>query len=53
VLFAIALWKYGLFHLAVYPVFFGVAAYLALTGLLNDFFGARPVDGCVGALASR
>lgn len=44
VLFAIALWKYGLFHLADYPVFLGVAAWLALTGLQKDFFGARPID---------
>ncbi len=44
VLFAIAVWEYGVFHLADYPVFLGVAAYLALTGLQRDFFGARPLD---------
>jgi hypothetical protein len=43
-LFAIAAWQYGIFHLADYPVFLGVAAYLALTGLQRDFFGARPID---------
>lgn len=43
-LFAIALWKYGAFHLADYPIFLGVAAYLALTGLQKDLFGARPID---------
>jgi hypothetical protein len=44
VLFAIAVWQYGLFHLADYPVFLGVAAYLALTGLQRNFFGVRPLD---------
>ena len=44
VLFAIALWKYGVFHLADYPVFLGVAAYLALTGEQKDFFGVRAID---------
>ena len=39
-----AIWNYGIFHLADYPVFLGVAAYLALTGLQHDFFGARPID---------
>jgi hypothetical protein len=43
-LYAIAVWKYGFFHLADYPVFLGVAAYLALTGLQTTFFGARPID---------
>lgn len=43
-LFAIAVWNYGVFHLADYPVFLGVAAYLALTGLQKDVFGARPID---------
>ena len=32
VLFAIAIWNYGIFHLADYPVFLGVAVYLALIG---------------------
>jgi hypothetical protein len=44
VLFAIGVWQYGVFHLADYPVFLGVAAYLALTGLQRDFFGLRPID---------
>lgn len=44
VLFALAVWEYGIFHLADYPVFLGVAAYLALTGLRRDFFGIRPLD---------
>ena len=43
-LFAIGVWKYGIFHLADYPVFLGVAIYLALTGLQRDLFGARPID---------
>jgi hypothetical protein len=44
ILFAIADWQYGAFHLADYPVFLGVAAYLALTGLQRDLFGVRPID---------
>ena len=43
-IFAIAVWQYGVFHLADYPVFLGVAAYLALTGLQRDFFGVRAID---------
>ena len=44
VLFAIAVWQFGTFHLADYPVFLGVAAYLALVGLQRDLFGIRPLD---------
>ena len=44
ILFSIALWKYGVFHLADYPIFLGVAAYLALTGEQKDFFGVRAID---------
>ena len=44
VLFAIAVWQYGVFHLADYPVFLGVAVYLALVGLQRDLFGIRPLD---------
>jgi hypothetical protein len=44
IIFAIGVWQYGIFHLADYPVFLGVAAYLALTGLQRDLFGARPID---------
>lgn len=43
-LFAIAFWQYGAFHLADYPIFLGVAAYLALVGLERDLLGARPID---------
>jgi small basic protein len=43
-LYAVAIWNYGVFHLADYPVFLGIAAYLALTGLQKNFFGARPID---------
>jgi hypothetical protein len=43
-LFDIGIWKYGAFHLADYPVFLGVAAYLALVGGPATFFGARPID---------
>jgi hypothetical protein len=32
-LFALAVHDYGIFHLADYPIFLGIAAYLALTGL--------------------
>ena len=35
-LFDIALWKYGTFHLADYPVFLGVAAYVALDRAANQ-----------------
>lgn len=44
VLFGIGVWEYGAFHLADYPVFLGVAAYLALVGGQTSFFGARPLD---------
>ena len=44
VLFIIGIWKYGIFHLADYPVFLGIAAYLALVGFQRNFFGARPID---------
>ena len=43
-IYAIAIWEYGLFHLADYPVFLGVAAYLALTGLQRELFGIRPLE---------
>jgi hypothetical protein len=43
-LFDIGIWNYGAFHLADYPVFLGVAAYLALVGTQTSFFGARPID---------
>lgn len=44
VLFGIAIRDYGVFHLADYPIFLGIAAYLALTGLQKDVFGIRPLD---------
>jgi hypothetical protein len=43
-IFAIAVWEYGAFHLADYPIFLGIAAYLALTSLQRNLFGLRPVD---------
>ncbi len=44
VLYGIAIWQNGIFHLADYPVFLGVAAYLALIGGQTNFFGMRPID---------
>jgi hypothetical protein len=44
VLFGIGVWNYGPFHLADYPIFLGVAAYIALTGAQTNFFGKRPID---------
>ena len=44
VLYGIAIWQYGIFHLADYPVFLGIAAYLALVGGGTNFFGLRPID---------
>jgi hypothetical protein len=44
VLYGIAIWQYGPFHLADYPVFLGVAAYLALAGGQTDFSGIRRLD---------
>ena len=44
VLFALAVRDYGVFHLVDYPIFLGVAAYLALTGLQRDLFGVRALD---------
>jgi hypothetical protein len=44
VLFDVGIWNYGPFHLADYPVFLGVAAYIALTGAQTNFFGIRPLD---------
>jgi hypothetical protein len=43
-LFDLAVWNYGPFHLADYPIFLGVAAYLALVGAKTNFFGTRPID---------
>jgi len=44
VLFGIAVHGYGAFHLADYPIFLGIAAYLALVGLQKDLLGIRPLD---------
>ena len=43
-LFGFATWNYGAFHLADYPVFLGIAAYLALVSLDRTLFGLRPLD---------
>jgi hypothetical protein len=43
-LFAYAVYEYGIFHLLDYPIFLGIAAYLALVGLKRDLFGLRPLD---------
>ena len=43
-LYAVALHDYGLFHLLDYPIFLGLAGYLALTGLDVKPFGLRPLD---------
>jgi hypothetical protein len=44
VLFGVGVWNYGPFHLADYPIFLGIAAYLALVGGQTNFFGVRPLD---------
>lgn len=44
ILFGLALRDYGIFHLLDYPLFIGIAAYFALTGLQWSFFGMRPID---------
>lgn len=44
ILFGIGVRDYGVFHLADYPIFLGVAAYFALIGLNKDLFGIRPID---------
>ena len=44
VLFALAVRQYGVFHLADYPVFLGVAAYLILRGLDIEVMNVRPLD---------
>jgi hypothetical protein len=44
ILFALAVQSNGLFHLMDYPVFLGLAVYLALTSLNRELFGVRPLD---------
>ncbi|HKR18886.1 MAG TPA: hypothetical protein VJS41_01965 [Stellaceae bacterium] len=43
-LYAYGVYAYGIFHMLDYPIFLGVAAYLALTGLDLELFGLRPLD---------
>lgn len=43
-LYAYAIAEYGIFHLLDYPIFLGLAGYLALSGLKSNFFGLRPLD---------
>ena len=43
-LYSLSIWQYGIFHLMDYPIFLGIAAYLALVGAQQNFFGMRPVD---------
>ena len=43
-LYAIGLAQYGFFHMLDYPIFLGLAAYLACSGLAIDPFGVRPLD---------
>jgi len=43
-LYAYGVYAYGIFHMLDYPIFLGIAAYLALTGLDLEFFGLRPLD---------
>jgi hypothetical protein len=44
VLYGIGVWKYGIFHMADYPIFLGIGIYLALTGLQRNLFGIRPIE---------
>jgi hypothetical protein len=44
IIFAVGVWNYGVFHLADYPIFLGIALYLALVGLQKTFFGYRAMD---------
>jgi hypothetical protein len=44
VLYAVGLANYGVFHMLDYPIFLGLAAYLACSGLKIEPFGARPLD---------
>ncbi len=43
-LFAAAVAQYGVFHLMDYPVFLGLAAYLALSGTGRSVLGWTPLD---------
>jgi hypothetical protein len=44
ILFGVSVHDYGAFHLADYPIFLGLAGYLALTGLQRNLFGIKPLD---------
>jgi hypothetical protein len=44
ILFGLGVHDYGVFHLADYPIFLGIAAYLALTGLGRELFRIKPLD---------
>ncbi|WP_407175475.1 hypothetical protein [Bradyrhizobium sp. STM 3562] len=44
ILFGIGVEQYGAFHLADYPIFLGIAAYLALVGLQKELLGVAPLD---------
>src|SRR5271165_929577 len=44
VLFGVAVFNYGLFHLLDYPIFLGAAAYFILVGTSWSPFGVRPLD---------
>lgn len=44
VLYGIAMYHYGAFHLLDYPIFIGLAAYLTLIGCQKSLFGIRPLD---------
>jgi hypothetical protein len=43
-LFTIAVVQYGTFHLMDYPIFLGLAAYLALIGFGKQILNVRPLD---------
>jgi hypothetical protein len=43
-LYAYGVSQYGIYHLLDYPIFLGLAGYLALYGLDRDFLGLRPLD---------
>jgi len=43
-LYAYGVAAYGIFHMLDYPIFLGLAGYLALSGLQRDLFGLRPLD---------
>ena len=43
-LYALAVADYGVYHLADYPIFLGIAAYLGAISLGRTIFGMRPLD---------